>query len=153
MPIIRTYACPECNHWLEVWVNPDQWDQPPPYCPKCESRTQQEFKPPNINGSAGARAAAIAYDIAEKDYGVSDIKTDRARQGSIPKVTYRDQTVQPPSTWGANREVLEGAVAVGRSNRMAMGGKDGLHRLQEGLKDGSIPDLIELSKKRGIKVW
>jgi hypothetical protein len=160
MPIIRTYACPECSHFLEVWVNPEQWDQPPPECPQCAARLQQEFKPPALVGMTPAsKAAALAYKIAEEDYGVADIKPDGGRVGSTPKVSYKDivnpqiMKVTERSTWGANQEVVEGAISIGRRTRSEMGGKDGLDRLQEGIKAGTIPDLIEVSKRRSMKVW
>jgi hypothetical protein len=147
--ILRTYACPNCAFQLTVELRADQWDAEPPDCPQCEKILGQEFQPPAIGGSNYARARATAERIAEQDYGVADIQMAR-RQDDIAKVRYKDQ--QPsPASWGANREALEAAVAAGRQNRLQYG--SGLDVLQQNLKSGVQPDLIELSKRRSARVW
>jgi hypothetical protein len=147
---------------MEVWVNPEQWDQPPPECPQCETRLRQEFKAPALVGmTAASKAAKIAYDIAANDYGVADITPDGGRAGSTPKVRYKDQSVPSIAgtpapgggAWGVNQEILEGALSIGKQTRREMGGKDGLDRLQDAIKSGEQPDLIEVSKRRSIKIW
>ena len=37
MPIVRTYACPECNHYMRVTLSMEQADDPPPDCPRCNA--------------------------------------------------------------------------------------------------------------------
>ena len=78
--------------------------------------------------------------------------------GGTPKVRYQDETPQTvASSWGqsggqaVNREMLESVVATGRASRLKYG--SGLDVLEHGLKNGNIPDLIELSKRRSMKVW
>ena len=152
MPINRTYICPECNYRMEVVLNADEWDAPPPSCEACDAREMgQEFKPPAIGGSVRARAAKIAEGIMANDYGVANFQSDR-RQGGTPKVTYKDQPASAaPATWqvAAHREMLETAISLGKANR----GRDGLNILQQNLASGAQVDLIEASKRRSIKVW
>jgi hypothetical protein len=50
------------------------------------------------------------------------------------------------SSWGITREALEAVVASGRQTRLNYG--SWLDVLQASLKNGTLPDLIELSKRR-----
>ena len=151
MPIVRTYACAECNHIMDVVLSSDDWDAPPPDCPACEAREmRQEFRPVAIGGSNRSRAVALAQDIAEKDYNVADMKVE-GKQGGKPTVRYKDQTGIAPSSWTSPHGMLEQAIAIGRQTRLQHG--SGLDVLQHALKTGAQPDLIAESKKRLIKVW
>lgn len=163
MPIVRTYACEECGHFLEVTLRMDQWDTPPPNCPRCsawdfQEPMRQEFKPININNSNAAKARAIAEDIAAKDYGVADLNWRKDREVA-EKTPHRLKDETPASIgqktgsqWGVTGEALEHAVALGRETRLKHGGS-GLDMLQRALKDGTQPDLIEASKRRAMKIW
>lgn len=152
MPIIKTYACPECNFWLEVTLSAEQWDDPEPECPKCTERTQQVFKPFGITGSNTARAHAIAEEIVTSDYHVADFQREHRREGT-PSVRYKDQNSRADnSSWSGVNAALEQAVAIGRQTRARYGG-NGLDILQANLKSGAEPDLIANSKRRSIKVW
>ena len=122
-----------------------------PVCsPQCAERTQQEFKPIAITGSPRARAVAIAEDIAEKDYGVADMKVE-GREGEKPKVRYKDNQSFAPSTWGTDKTAIDRALNAGRQTRLQFG--NGLDVLQANLKSGAQPDLIALSKKRATRIW
>ena len=158
MPIVRTYACPECNHMIEVTLAAEDWDAEPPNCPRCiawdfEEPMRQEFKAPAIVGSPRARATALAEDIAAKDYHVADMQRDK--HAPTPKVRYQDQN---PSNWGKAPDgsvitpaAIQQAMALGRQTRLNFG--DGLDVLQSNLKNGAEPDLIEISKRRSTKIW
>lgn len=162
MPIVRTYACAECGHFLEITLSMDEWDAPAPDCPECANATHQEFKPVAIGGSKYGRARALAEEIAEKDYGVADLKWRKDRD--VAQATphrLKDETPQtvaaatglvPGSNWGVTGEALQQAVALGREVRLKHGGS-GLDMLQRALKDGTQPDLIEASKRRAMKIW
>lgn len=153
MPIIRTYGCEECGHYTDVWLEQHQLDDPPPDCPHCAGATRQEFRPIAITGSVSARANALAEKIADEDYGVANLHRDRT-DGSTPKVRYKDQgNTMQKSTWGAAPGLLQEAIAIGRQNRVASGGYSGVDTLQAMLKSGEQADLIEVSKKRAMKVW
>lgn len=150
MPIVRTYACEQCNHFIEVTLSAEQWEEAPPDCPACAARAmQQQFRPVAITGSPSARARAIAQDIAANDYHVADTTMEDARkEGDVPKTRYKD----PPTTWsGVNQATLEQAIANGRHTRMNFG--SGLDILQSNLKSGAEPDLIANSKRRAMRVW
>ena len=149
MPIVRTYFCPECAHQVEVTLSLDQWDAPPPSCEACDARElRQEFKPPAIGGSVRAKAAAITEDIIANDYNVANYTPDH-HEGSVPKVTYKDQAATTlPSSWGPT---LQQAIEVGRESRRQYG--SGMEVLGRMLKTGEQPDLIEASKRRAIKVY
>ena len=155
MPIVRTYGCPECNHIMEVTLTAEQWDDPPPDCPRCaawdfEHPTQQIFKPPAIGGSNRSKAVAVAEKIAAEDYNVANMNTE-GKEGHTPKVRYKDAAVVTPSTWGIAQEALQSAITAGRESRLKYG--SGLDVLQHTLKTGDQPDLIELSKKRSARIW
>lgn len=111
---------------------------------------QQDFKPPGIVGhTARSKAEKLTEDIIANDYKVADIN----RSPSRANLRYQDQS--PPqstaSTWQASREMLEGAAAAGKQIRQRFG--SGLDVLQSNLKSGVEPDLIENSKRRGIRIW
>jgi len=111
----------------------------------------QDYKPPAIVGSTRARAVAEAERIAAEDYGVSNMWIE-GKEGVRNKVEYKEKAkVFPPSAWNGNREVLEGAIAVGRQTRQQYG--SGLDVLQNALKSGAQPDLIENSKRRMKDRW
>jgi hypothetical protein len=156
MPIVRTYGCNDCGHFIEVTLTMEQVDDPPPDCPRCAAVTQQEFKPIAIGGSVVGKAVKLAETIAAEDYGVADMQHD-TRRGGTPKVRYKDQGTalqqQQMSTWGSPGNMLSEAVAIGRQTRMANGGYSGVDTLQAMLKSGEQPDLIEASKRRAMKVW
>ena len=153
MPIVRTYACEDCFHQMEVTLTAEQWDQSAPECPACSARRmRQEFKPVALGGSNYAKARSIAEDIAANDYHVGNMTTD-LKQGDQRKVTYKDQhaATSQQSTWGVAQEALQGAIAEGRKTRLNYG--SGLDVLQSNLKSGLEPDLIEISKRRSMKIW
>jgi hypothetical protein len=145
--------CADCGHGLEVTLRADQWQEPAPVCPVCEAHEMdQEFRPVAIGGSHRAKAVAIAEDIIDKDYGVADFKAE-GREGGRAKVRYKDATVSNPSNWitvDGNAQFAT-AAALGRQTRQQFG--DGLDVLQANLRSGAQPDLIEVSKRRSMKVW
>lgn len=150
--IRRTFMCPECAHRMEIVLTQDQWNSPPPSCEMCDARQMnQEFKPPAIGGSVRVRAGKIAEDIIGNDYNVANFQSDRGHGGPA-KVRYKDQSdASIPSAWqeAAHKEMLQTAIGIGKANR----GMDGLNILQKNLASGVQPDLIEVSKRRSIKVW
>ena len=157
MPIVRTYGCGSCGHFMDVTLTMEQVDEGPPLCPRCEAaQTSQIFKPVAIGGSTVGKAVQLAETVAAEDYGVANMQHD-TRQGGTPKVRYKDQgnTMQSAqmSTWGATGGMLEQAAAIGRQTRMESGGFNGVDLLQTMIKDGTQPDLIEVSKRRAMKVW
>lgn len=141
--ILRTYGCADCNHMMTVELTATQWDQAPPECPKCAGATYQEFRPPGIGGSIRAKATDLALDIASNDYGVADIQADGKPEGR-PKVRFKDQT-STPSSWGVHSEALATAVSLGRQTRLQHG--SGLDIIK------GMPDLIQASKRRSMRVW
>jgi len=138
---------------MDVVLNADEWDKPPPSCEACDARAmRQEFRPPAIGGSMAGRAAKITEDILTNDYGVSNFNSDK-RIGGVPKVQYKDQGNVLPSAFqlDQHRSILETAINIGKGNRKQFG-PDGLDLLRQGLANGTTPDLIEVSKRRSIKV-
>jgi putative FmdB family regulatory protein len=154
MPIVRTYACEQCNHFIEVTLAAEQWEEPAPDCPACAARAmQQQFRPVAITGSPSARAHALAEDIAANDYQVANMN-DARKEGDRPKVRYKDQSPSslPASTWsGVSAATLETAIANGRNTRLNFG--SGLDILQSNIKSGAEPDLIANSRRRAMRVW
>ena len=143
--------CPECANRIEVVLSAEQWDAPPPSCEICDARAMnQEFKSPAIGGSHMSRAAAITESIIANDYGVSNLTLDR--KGGPNKVTYKDQSGGFSGAWSGQRAMLEQAISIGKSNRREFG-MDGLDILKRNLASGAQPDLIEMSKKRSIKIY
>lgn len=151
MPIVRTYQCAECFHRAEVVLGSEQWDDPPPDCPACTARAMnQEFRPVAIGGSNRAKAVAIAEKIAAEDYGVADMNPV-AKEGEPVKHRLKDDKTFMPSRWEGNAQLVQTAMARGRETRLRHG--DGLDVLQNALKTGAQPDLIEQSKRRAMRVW
>lgn len=139
---------------MEVTLRSDQWQEEAPVCPACEAHKMgQEFRPVAIGGSVRAKAVKLAETIATEDYHVADFKAEGRQGGGAANVRYKDSS-SPPSNWmningGA---MAQQAIAAGRNTRARYGG-DGLDVLQTNLRDGTQPDLIEVSKKRSIRVW
>jgi hypothetical protein len=133
-----------CGAFMEVTLRSDQWDDPPPECPRCNvpREMQQEFKPVAIGGSNVGKAHALAEKIAAEDYGVADLKS--RGDGEAPKVRYKESSSATPSTWGASAEALAAAAANGRHTRIHHG--DGLDVLRSTLKTGAQPDLFKHAK-------
>lgn len=144
MPIVRTYGCPTCNHILEVTLTLEEWDSPPPSCPACAVRTQQQFVPPAIVGSHRARAVKVAEDIAEKDYNVADMKIE-GYEGVRNKVRYRDQALAGVGGWVNPAGMLQQAVQAGRKDRLQHGSSLDVIK--------TMPDMIENSKRLSAKIW
>lgn len=157
MPIARSFMCQDCGHHLEVILSASEWDSPAPDCPECARRQMaQEFKPVAIGGSHVGRAAALVEDIMRNDYQVADYKSD-GRAGGRGKVRYRDQTEAPTphqvaAAQAAAAGVLNTAISLGRETRLRHGG-NGLDMLHRALRSGDQPDLIEMSKRRSMKVY
>jgi hypothetical protein len=132
----------------------EQVDDPPPDCPMCAQRTQQEFKPFGITGSVSSRAHQIVEEIATTDYHAADFQREHRQEGT-PKVRYKDQTSEVlPASWQKQHAhaAIEQAIAVGRQTRVKHG--SGLDILQANLKSGAEPDLIANSKRnKMIKLW
>ena len=151
MPIVRTYSCPECFHFMRVTLTVDQVDDPPPECPACATRPSmsQEFSAPAIVGKNHVRARDVALAIAEQDYGLADISERVCSYGEKPAVRYKDTSPTggnaPSASWSMARENLEAAVAIGRQTRLKHGSS--LDIIKE------MPDLIEISKKRSARIW
>lgn len=147
MPIIRTYACEDCFHQMEVTLTAEQWDDPPPACPMCSARQlQQQFKPPGIVNGPRAQANKLVENIIGSDYHVADYN----RSPSRPSLRYKDPG-SDRSTWGVAQEALQSALSEGRRSRLQYG--NGLDVLQANLRNGTEKDLIEESKKRAMKIW
>lgn len=145
MPIVRTYVCPDCNHMLEVTLSLDEWDTPPPACPACAVRTQQEFTPVAIVGSHRARAVKLAETIAAEDYGVANMQVGN-REGDRNKVRYKDQWGNlAAGGWVNPQGMLESAVAAGRQVRQQHGSSLDIIK--------QMPDLIANSKKMSGRIW
>ena len=146
MPIVRSYMCQTCGHYLNVTLSAEQWNDPAPECPVCaKAQMAQDFKPPGIAGhSARSKAEKLTENILANDYHVGNIHRDR-HEGAVPRTSY--QTAQ----WGVAREALESAISAGRQTRLKHG--SGLDILQQNLKSGAEPDLIEVSKRRAMRIY
>jgi hypothetical protein len=149
MPIVRSYMCPDCAHQMTVTLNGDQWEEPAPECPVCTKNPMDQNFKMNIGGSVRSQAEKVTEDILRNDYHVSDIQRDH-REQSTPKVGYKNPASNQ-ATWGIAREALEGAISSGRQSRLKHG--SGLDILQANLKSGAEPDLIEISKRRAMRVY
>lgn len=161
MPIVRSWVCPKCNHYIEMTLTAEQWDIEAPDCPRGCQTMDQEFTPPAIGGSAIGKAHAIAEKIAREDYNVTNLRTSPSRSG--PRATYKDEMMgharvndrnwgpDPPSTWGSTGLAMSQAMAFGKDLRHNFG--NGLDVLQATLKSGAQPDLLETSKRMAVQQW
>ena len=88
MPVVRTYACPDCGVRFEY--RHDSSDEPYPPCPSCDAEPQWEPQPFAIKSNK-SRAVDIMQDIAENDLGMSDMKTN-LREGDTAAPSVRQET-------------------------------------------------------------
>jgi hypothetical protein len=146
---------------VELTLTMAQVDDPPPPCPFCHGEDmQQEFHAPAVIGKAAshrAKANKVAEEIAATDYQVADMNV-KGYEGVRNKVRYKDLTPgAAESSWGVAKEALEGAMALGRQQRLTKWPTgpvgSGLDVIQGMLKTGDQPDLIEASKRRSAKIW
>lgn len=79
--IRRTYQCPNCDREFTYVCNSDDPDPPCPN-PDCDKVLEWIPKSFAIGGSNEGKAVALAQDIMEKDYGLSDFK-DNNKPGEI----------------------------------------------------------------------
>jgi len=78
MPVIRTFACDNCNQQFEVTQN---MDDPAPDCPFCSKVL--DWVPGMFNVSTSkSRAMDVTQNILEQDYGLTDFN-DNMREGDI----------------------------------------------------------------------
>lgn len=77
--IIRTYQCVDCEAYFEVECSSNDPDPP---CPACEKIL--EWKPVRfaIGGSQEGKAVALAQEIMEQDYGLTNFK-DNNKEGDV----------------------------------------------------------------------
>ena len=80
MPVIRTYACSGCDSIFEVWC--ESGNDSDPDCPTCSKVLQWQPKGFAIGGSPEGKAAKVAQDIMENDFGLTDYK-DNSRPGDV----------------------------------------------------------------------
>lgn len=141
MPI-RTYGCPDCGGVLEVVLTMAEWEAPPPDCPNCAAATEQQFKPFAVGGSAQVRAAKIAQEIAEKDLGLTNFEL--GRHGAPAAPGYGHQAPKPPPGIDS-QAVLKSMLGSGQAQiDPSRGGRgfSALRQLQDGIRDGTVPDLV-----------
>ena len=152
MPIVRTFGCGTCGHFMDVTLTMEQVDDEPPECPRCaQAQMAQEFRPVAIAGNAARtrdKAVSLAETIAAEDYGVADMQHDTRAHGT-PKVRYKDQgnSMQQAaqSSWGAPGAALAEAMAKGRETRLANGGFSGVEVMAE------LNDLVSARRARGVE--
>lgn len=104
---ILIVRCPKCTNRFKL----HNWTGAPPICPICTTEVADKLdmsKPIKIaqGGSPMAQAVRIAQDVAERDYGLTDMRTG-VDPGEIvaPKMT-KDQQVmdkawKQAATWNA----------------------------------------------------
>jgi hypothetical protein len=96
---------------------------------------------------ARARRATSASPANWQSDWILAFPTDvRVELASKVRPENTDQGSALPSSWSVPMEVFEAAFAAGRQTRLIYG--SGLEVLQDNLKSGAQPDLIELSKRR-----
>lgn len=112
--IYRTYCCADCDAIFEVQC---ESNAPDPGCPNCEKVLQWQPGGFSIGGSTESKAAKIAQDVMENDFGLSNYK-DNNRQGDVG---YIDPTRKTPAEKDAimQRESEAGREVVKRMSEVA----------------------------------
>lgn len=90
MSIIRTYVCSDCEAVFEQWC--ESSDELTPPCPNCEKEMQWQPAGFSIGGSNESKAAQIAQDVMEKDFGLTNYK-DNNRPGDVGYIDPTRKTV------------------------------------------------------------
>ena len=80
MSIIRTFCCGDCEAVFEQWC--ESSDELTPPCPNCEKEMQWQPAGFSIGGSNESKAAKIAQDVMEKDFGLTNYRDD-SRPGDV----------------------------------------------------------------------
>ena len=83
--IRRTYQCGDCEKIFVFECNADDGDPP---CPNPDCDKVLDWRPQSfaIGGSNEGKAVAIAQDIMEMDYGLSDFKDNNKPGESVSEV-------------------------------------------------------------------
>lgn len=109
--IRRRYHCDVCDHTFDM--RHDREDEPMPDCPNCVKLGQEAaavtWVPPLVAiGTTKGKAIDLAYDIAENDYGMTDMKDNQ----QIGDIAY----VGPPpiQTAQAEAEIRQMVEAAGQ---------------------------------------
>lgn len=144
--ILRTYCCPDCDHRIEVVLESSEWDAEPPDCPVCTVRLGQEFKSFGVGGSPQARATKIAQDIMEKDYGATNFEIGKNR----PQASAPTRAEQQQRSAILRSMIPDGPAQIAAGS--ATGGFAPIHKLQQDIRGGKMPDLIRNAAKNSIRV-
>lgn len=89
MPVIRTYQCEACAFTFQ-YTHPRS-DDPYPPCPNCQAN-DPAWRPQGFRmRSTRAKAAKVAQNILEKDYGLTNFN-DGAREGEVAAKGLAPQT-------------------------------------------------------------
>lgn len=89
MPVIRTYQCEACAFTFQ-YTHPRS-DDPYPNCPNCQAN-DPAWRPQGFRmRSTRAKAAKVAQNILEKDYGLTNFN-DGAREGEVAARALAQQT-------------------------------------------------------------
>src|SRR5262249_28079954 len=91
----------------------------------------------------------LAYPSNVRSELAGKVRPENTDQGKATQENM-DQGSALPNSWAITKEVLEAVVAAGRQTRLKYG--SGLEVLQDNLKSGAQPDLIELSKRRSPRL-
>lgn len=93
---VTKYECRDCGHRFRRTHN---WGDPDPDCPRCgfiPAPVPQRIAAPAIIGTK-ARAVDIAQQIAEQDYGLTNMR-DNLREGDTPFIEPPAPKVEGPPT-------------------------------------------------------
>ena len=167
--IYRTYCCQDCD---TVWeVHHDSGDEPIPDCPMCAKILQWTPRSFNIGGSNEGKAAKMAQNILETDFGLTNYK-DNNKPGDVgvvmPSYTTAEnenltqqvkefveqKNANPESVnafWGqnaGNASTLGSVTAQSMIQNAKVGpqGVDPMAMLHKGVKSGAIPSPRQMTR-------
>lgn len=128
MRVVRLYRCVQCGTKFRRTL---PFGAPEPPCPTCLHEPPpipQRIAAPAITGTK-AKAIDIAWDIANKDYGLTDMN-DRLREG--------DTAYKPPPERPANAPIVRPEMMWGGASGSSAGGVGQEALLQGARQSASI---------------
>ena len=151
----RMYACNDCGAEFKHWHTSK--NEPAPPCPECEATAIVEDleaesrrgrmaeileaqQPPARGGSTKAKAVEMAYQIAEQDYGMTDMR-DNLREGDTAFV--KPPQIQTAEAEQITRELVQAGATpeAAQQTTAAMKGQFWQHEKQQGPRMMTAPQM------------
>lgn len=140
MPVY-VFGCDGCGRTYEIEMTFEQAQAADVECAECARAAF--YVPPRfaIGGSAQGRAAKIAQEVAEQDFGMTNFNLGRPGEPAVPPPQIPDPAGQGIQVQG----LLSGMIGNGPARIDPSPGGEGwapIREMREKIKRGDAPDLV-----------